>query len=433
MQWSTERRAVSALKDYGKNPRKFTEKGLADLKASMDRLGYIDPIAVNTDGTIIGGHARRVTLEALGLVEVDVRVPNRTLTEKEIQEAVVRLNKNIAGEWDFKVLEEAFDRVELIEWGFEKSEFNAFGSAGKTDPDETPPVPVTPVSILGDQWVLGDHVLRCGDSTDRASVVALLGGAVPGLMVTDPPYGVQYDASWRIGHDKNIGKGFTGGGNRALGKVQNDDRADWSDAWELFPGDVAYVWHGGVHTSLVADSLVKAKFKMRSQIIWVKQHFVFGRGDYHWKHEPCWYAVREGKNGSYFGDRKQTTVWEINNNNPFGNGGDSEEKTGHSTQKPVECMKRPIENNSVLGGGVYEPFCGSGTTIIAAEITGRRCYAMELDPVYVDMAIIRWENFTGKKAVHAVTGKPFNANTVMKGDTNGKGRAKAKTDTLKTA
>lgn len=418
LEWRTERRAVSSLKDYGKNPRKFTEKGLSDLKNSLDRLGYIDPIAINADGTIIGGHARRQTLEAIGVVEVDVRVPSRQLSESEMQEAVIRLNKNIAGEWDFKKLEEGFQRLDLLDWGFEKSEFNVFAAAGKTDPDELPPVPEAPITVLGDQWVLGDHVLRCGDSTDRASVVALLGGAQPHLMVTDPPYGVQYDASWRIGHDKNIGKTFKGGANRALGKVSNDDRADWSEAWDLFPGDVAYVWHGGVHTCVVAESLIKSKFKLRSQIIWVKQHFVFGRGDYHWQHEPCWYVVRDGKKGSYSGGRKQTTVWEIANNNPYGAGSEKEEKTGHSTQKPVECMKRPIENNSQPGDSVYEPFSGSGTTIIAAELSGRRCYAMELDPHYVDMAVIRWQNYTGKQAVHAINGHAFN----IKEDEDGKSK-----------
>lgn len=401
LEWRTERRAVSGLRDYDKNPRKFTEKGLADLKSSLERLGYIDPIAINEDGTIISGHARRQTLEALGLKEVDVRVPNRQLTEKEVQEAIVRMNKNVAGEWDFKALEENFERLDLLEWGFEKSEFNVFAAVQKTDPDEVPPAPAAAVSVLGDQWKLGDHVLRCGDSTDRAAVVELLGGGIPLLMVTDPPYGVEYDASWRKGIDKDLG------GKRAVGKVSNDDRADWSEAWKLFPGNCAYVWHADKYSPLVGISLENCGFKLRSQIIWAKQHFVFGRGDYHYQHEPCWYAVRDGKKGGFIGGRKQTTLWEISNNNPFGSGKEKEEKTGHSTQKPVECMKRPIENNSQPGDAVYEPFSGSGTTIIAAEMTGRRCFAMELDPLYVDMAIIRWQNFTGKKAVHAVTGAEF--------------------------
>ena len=132
--------------------------------------------------------------------------------------------------------------------------------------------------------------------------------------------------------------------------------------------------------------------QIRSQIIWDKTRLVIGRGDYHWQHEPAWYAVRKGKTGHWAGDRKQTTVWAIPHR---------KSATGHGTQKPVECMKRPIENNSSPGQAVYEPFCGSGTTIIAAEMTGRCCHAIELNPAYVDVAIKRWQDFTGNAAVHA--------------------------------
>lgn len=186
-----------------------------------------------------------------------------------------------------------------------------------------------------------------------------------------------------------------------LGLVLNDDRADWREAWALFPGDVAYVWHADLHVSSVQTSLEASGFAIRSQLIWVKDCFALSRGDYHWQHEPCWYAVRKGKTGHYVGGRKQTTVWGIDK--------PQKSETGHSTQKPVECMKRPIENNSSPGQAVYEPFSGSGTTIIACEMTGRCCYAIELSPAYVDVAVKRWQDFTGQKAVHAVTGQPFGA------------------------
>jgi DNA modification methylase len=192
--------------------------------------------------------------------------------------------------------------------------------------------------------------------------------------------------------------------------VNNDNRSDWSEAWQLFPGSIAYVWHGGLHSAVVQASLEGANFVVRAQIIWAKQHFVFGRGDYHWQHEPCWYAVRG--TGAWAGDRKQTTLWAINNNNPFGTGGNAEKKTGHSTQKPVECMKRPIENNSSPGQAVYDPFVGSGTTIIAAEMTGRACHAIELSPAYVDVAVTRWQNFTGQEATLEATGEAFEAKSV---------------------
>ena len=210
-------------------------------------------------------------------------------------------------------------------------------------------------------------------------------------MVTDPPYGVEYDASWRT----EAGLQKTG----AHGKVLNDDCADWTEAWALFPGDVAYIWHASLHTHTVARSLEDCGFQMRALVVWAKSALVMGRGHYHHQHEPCWYAVKKGKTGHWAGDRKQTTLWQIDK--------PQKSETGHSTQKPVECMRKPIENNSSPGQAVYEPFSGSGTTIIAAEETGRICYAMELNEAYVDLAVRRWQEFTGKKATHADCGSYF--------------------------
>lgn len=236
------------------------------------------------------------------------------------------------------------------------------------------------------------HRIICGDSTNAEVVDALLEGVKPHLMVTDPPYGVEYDPSWR----NQAGAAKT----KRTGKVLNDDRADWREAWALFPGDVAYIWHGALHAATVAESLAAAGFAIRSQIIWAKDRLVLSRGDYHWQHEPCWYAVRAKGKGHWAGDRKQTTLWQIANR-------DQDADTVHGTQKPVECMKRPIENNSEPGDAVYEPFSGSGTTIIAAEMTGRRCFAVELNPAYVDVAIKRWQDFTGNAAVLVQTGQTF--------------------------
>jgi DNA modification methylase len=209
-------------------------------------------------------------------------------------------------------------------------------------------------------------------------------------MVTDPPYGVEYDPAWR----NRAGLSAT----RRTGKVENDDRADWREAWALFPGEVAYVWHGALHAAAVSESLEACGFGIRAQIVWAKDRLVLGRGHYHWQHEPCWYAVKG--TGHWSGDRKQTTLWPI-----ASKGQDAE--TAHGTQKPVECMRRPIENNSSPGQAVYEPFCGSGTTIIAAEMGGRACHAIELSPAYVDVAIKRWQDFTGQQAVLEADGRPF--------------------------
>ena len=217
-------------------------------------------------------------------------------------------------------------------------------------------------------------------------------------MVTDPPYGIEYDPAW---HNRAAAAGLIGQkkSTRATGQVENDDRADWSEAWALFPGAVAYVWHAGTKVGIVQDSLDRCDFETRAQIVWVKNNFAIGRGHYHCKHEPCWYAVRKGSTGHWAGDRKQTTVWNIDKN--------LKSETGHGTQKPVECMQRPIENNSSPGQAVYEPFSGSGTTIIAAERSGRSCHAIELSPKYVDVAIKRWQDFTGARATLDGDGRCF--------------------------
>lgn len=249
--------------------------------------------------------------------------------------------------------------------------------------DEVPEPPVDPITKPGDLWLLGDHRLLCGDSTKAEDVERLMAGAKAGMMVTDPPYGVEYDPSWRaeVNDDGPNSK-------RAVGKVANDDRADWTEAWQLFDGDVAYVWHADRYSPVVAASLETTGLEVRYLIIWAKQRHTFGRGHYHHQHEPCWCVVRKGATASWAGDRTQTTLWQIDNNR--------HNDTGHGTQKPVECMARPIRNHEAEL--IYDPFLGSGTTLIAAEQLGRKCYGMEISPQYCDVIVKRWETLTGKKA-----------------------------------
>jgi DNA modification methylase len=218
------------------------------------------------------------------------------------------------------------------------------------------------------------HRLLCGDATQAADVTRVLGGAKPALMVTDPPYGVDYDPAWRAraGINQSDGK---------MGPVLNDDRHDWSQAYALAGADVLYVWHGGVHAGKVQESLERCGFQIVSQIIWSKDHFALSRGDYHWQHEPCWYAVRQGTSHNWQGARDQATVWEIARAEDAGH--------GHSTQKPLECMARPIRNSSQAGDVVYDPFLGSDTTLVACERLGRVGEAVELSPAYVAVALQR--------------------------------------------
>ncbi|RAI42919.1 hypothetical protein CH341_16935 [Rhodoplanes roseus] len=240
----------------------------------------------------------------------------------------------------------------------------------------------------GDVWRLGPHRLVCGDATVATVAAAALDGAAPLLMVTDPPYGVNYDPTWRSAViDRATGTASKAG--RALGLVTNDHRADWADAFRHFRGDVAYVWHGALNGTVVRAALEGVGFRPRAQIIWDKGRLILSRGHYHWRHEPCWYAVRKGRTAHWVGGRKQTTVWLIPHRRS---------ETGHSAQKPIDCMRRPIENHSAPGDAVYDPFLGSGTTLVAAEMTGRACHAVELEPAYVAIALARWEDMTGLKA-----------------------------------
>jgi DNA modification methylase len=252
------------------------------------------------------------------------------------------------------------------------------------------PKPAKSAVLLGDIYWLDKHRLACGDATIANHVKRLLTGVRPHLMITDPPYGVNYQPEWRL---KSIG-----GTIRASGKVMNDDRADWRDAWKHFGGNVAYVFHAGTQSAVVQLSLEAEKFVIRAQCIWRKPHFVISRADYHSQHEPFFYAVRGSSH--WAGGRDQSTVWEVAQVTKG-------EKTGHSTQKPVPLIIRAIENSSQPGDSVYDPFVGSGTTIIAATLTNRICYAMDLDPTYCAVAIERWQNFTGKKAVLEATGQTY--------------------------
>lgn len=258
--------------------------------------------------------------------------------------------------------------------------------------DNHPAPAAEPRARPGDVWALGPHRLVCGDATSPSDVGLALrsAGVRPNLMVTDPPYGVSYDPCWRGS------AGLLARGESSLGAVANDDRADWREAWALFPGDVAYIWHAGLYASIVQDSLAAAGFLVRSQIIGRKQRFAISRGAYHWQHEPCWYAVRKGRTAGWTGDRKQRTVWEIPQSSGWQSINDG--RTGHATQKPLECMRRPMLNHGLPGEAVYDPFLGSGSTLIAAEELGRVCIGLELMPLYVDMATARWERFTGLSA-----------------------------------
>ena len=395
---------IERLRPYARNAKMHGPDQVARIAASMARFGWTVPCMVGDDGELIAGHGRVLAATELGLAEVPV-IRLGHLDEAERRAYRIADNKlTELGDWDEGLLRDEVagllaEDFDLSLLGFAEDELEALlqdpdlGEDGAAEgEDDVPEPPVDPVSVPSDLWRIGDHRLICGDSTSADVVSKLLGDVRPLLMVTDPPYGVEYDPAWR----NHTGAAKT----KRTGKVLNDDRADWREAWALFPGDVAYVWHGALHATTVADSLIAAGFDIRSQIIWAKDRLVLSRGDYHWQHEPCWYAVKKRGKGHWAGDRKQTTLWQIANR-------DQDAETVHGTQKPVECMRRPILNNSSPGQAIYEPFMGSGTTLIAAETTGRVCYGIELNPTYVDVAIARWQNLTGEAAVLDGTDQNF--------------------------
>lgn len=398
LNWTSKTIQISELKEYEHNPRRIGKKEFEKLVSSIKQDGYHQRIIVNHDNIIIGGHQRKKALLEAGLKEsdtVEVLVPDRKLTQEELDRINIRDNLSF-GEYDFEILANRFDTETLIDFGMSGDLLVGFGDdnllADLEDNTESEELAAEPKAKLGDVYVLGDHRLMCGDSTNPQHVDKLLNGAKPILMVTDPPYGVNYNPEWR-------NEAREGNDSKNLGKVLNDDRYDWSEAYSLFTGDIAYVWHSALYTHKFAENLADNGFDLVSLIIWNKQHFVLSRGDYHNKHEPLWYAVRKGQKvrHNWQGRRDQTTVWDIDNNN-YG-AKSKEEQTGHGTQKPLECMLRPILNNSKKGQSVYDPFGGSGTTLIACEKSDRNCYMMELSPAYVDIIINRWEKETGKEVI----------------------------------
>src|SRR6185437_8228669 len=266
------------------------------------------------------------------------------------------------------------------------------------DEDAAPPLPAVPVTRSGALWLCGRHRVLCGDATAPTDVARLLGESKPLLLVTDPPYGIELDSEWR---DR---AGLNGCGpaapsylkHRTAGhretSISGDTRADWSEVFALVPSlEVGYVWHASKFTREVLDGLLRIGFLHHQQIIWDKGRTVLTRTHYWFQHEPCWYVRK--KNAPWFGKAgENSTVW--NSPSPkFIMGGSQEEKFDHPTQKPIELMRRPILNHTRRGDVVYEPFLGSGTTMMAAETTDRICYAMELDPKYVDVAVMRWQQF----------------------------------------
>lgn len=400
---------VASLHEDPANARAHGPRNLSAIEASLARFGQQKPIVVGAGDVVVAGNGTLRAAIELGWESIDIV---RTDLEGADRVAFAIADNRTAelAEWEDETLAAALASLaedptfDLDVTGFDEGEVDALlrdaMGGGGVEEGETPEPPADPVTRPGDLWTMGEHRLLCGDSTSAEDVDRLNSGETPFIMVTDPPYGVEYDPAWRTE------AGRKGQIHQAVpvysdGKVSNDERVDWGKAWSMFRGAVAYVWHGGKFAGEVAATLHRQGLESRAQIVWKKPSFAISRGHYHWQHEPCWYAVRKGATASWCGDRSQSTFWDINQRRG------EQKTTKHGTQKPVECMARPIRNHGAKGDVVYDPFLGSGTTLIAADQLDRRCYAIEIEPEYVDVAVQRWQNLTGRDATLDGDGRTF--------------------------
>jgi len=391
-QWPTAK-----LLPYARNARTHSEDQVAQIAASIAEFGFTNPILAGSDGIIVAGHGRLAAAQKLGLKIVPVVVLDHlTATQRR---ALVIADNRIAENagWDEAMLRIELESLQLEGFDLDITGFDADALAeliagdepdneGQTDEDAVPEVGETPISRPGDVWIMGPHRLLCGDATVTASYDALLQGAPVDMVFTDPPYNVNYANSAK---DKMRGK------DRA---ILNDNLGDGFYDF-LLAALTQMVAHcrGGIYVAMSSSELdvLQAAFraaggKWSTFIIWAKNTFTLGRADYQRQYEPILYGWPEGAQRHWCGDRDQGDVWNIKK---------PQKNDLHPTMKPVELVERALRNSSRPGNVVLDPFGGSGTTLIAAEKSGRAARLIELDPKYVDVIVRRWEEFTGQQAI----------------------------------
>ena len=374
------------LKPYENNAKIHTDEQIEQIMESIEKFGMNDPIAIWGDKNIIvEGHGRLEALKRLGYKEVDcIRLDH--LTDEERRAYTLTHNKlTMNTDFDLEILAselEAIEDIDMEDFGFEIEDIDTEDPEIEEDDFEIE-LPEEPKSKLGDIYQLGNHRLMCGDSTKFDDVEKLLDGAKADLLITDPPYNVDYESK----SDKSL-------------KIKNDNMEDEEfhkflyDAFvnaytSLKDGASFYCWYASREVVNFSNAIQEAGLSVKQELIWNKNSLVIGRQDYQWKHEPCLYGWKETASHNFYADRTQTTVMDF----------DKPQKNGeHPTMKPVGLFSYQIENSSKKGDIVLDLFGGSGTTMIACEQLGRKSYLMEFDPKYVDVIINRWEEFTGKKA-----------------------------------
>jgi DNA modification methylase len=414
--------APSELVPNPRNWRTHPSDQQSALSGALAEVGWVAEVTVNqTTGHVVDGHLR-IEL-ALARKEPTVPVTYVELSEDEERLVLASLDPLAAmAEAEASKLAELLEGLALNDAALRAllddlardNDLDAL-RRGLLDPEDVPELPDAGDCYVkaGELWALGDHRLLCGDATNPADVARLLDGAEPTLLVTDPPYGVSLDGSWRDGVYNGLGPAEPAylqvepndatranvgrrGRNRT---ISGDTRVDWSEAFELVPSlQAGYVWHADRHAPEVAEGLRRIGFELVCQVIWDKERFAMSRSWYHWGHEPCWVVRRAGVTVPFLGERNQSTVWRAPSPKMI-MAGSEEAKEDHPTQKPVVLFETPISNHLRPGELVYDPFLGSGTALIAAERLGRRCCGLEIEPRYAQLIIERWQGFTGREAV----------------------------------
>jgi site-specific DNA-methyltransferase (adenine-specific) len=385
IQW----RPIDEVRPYPNNPRN-NDDAVEYVANSIREFGWQQPIVVDADGTIIAGHTRLKAAKRLGMDTVPVVVADN-LTPAQVNAYRLADNKVAeAATWDMEALAVELEGLEvdfdMTMFDFDASEFDFGGLEGEPTEIVEDEVPEDAPSIVqyGDVWQLGRHRLMCGSATSQKDVQKLLGGSTADLLLTDPPYGVSY-----------VGK------TEEEMTIENDSMGDEEfhsfllDAFNcavqaMKMGASYYVFHADSRGHVFRSAVMDSGLEIRECLIWVKNSFVLGRQDYHWRHEPCLYGWKGGASHSWYSDRKQSTVLEFDKPNA---------NREHPTMKPVSLFAYLIQNSTKENDLVLDTFGGSGTSLIASEQTNRTCAMMELDPHYCDVIIARWEELTGEKAV----------------------------------
>lgn len=394
------KKKIADLIPYARNSRTHSDDQVAQIAASIKEFGFTNPVIVDESGGIIAGHGRVLAARKLNLNEVPCIIVS-DWSDAQKKAYVIADNKlALNAGWDNEMLKVEFQELgdlgfDLELTGFSLDEIDKLNPKtveGLTDEDSVPEVQETPKTVLGDIWLLGEHRLMCGDSTSIDAVEKLMNGKKADMWLTDPPYNVAYEGktkdALKIKNDS----------------MKNDDfRQFLRDSYVaadavMKSGAVFYIWHADSEGYNFRGAAHDAGWTVRQCLIWKKSTMVVGRQDYHWKHEPCLYGWKDGAAHLWAADRKQTTILEFDK--PSRNG-------EHPTMKPVELFQYQILNNTKGQDIVLDSFGGSGTTMIACEKNNRYAYLMELDPKYCDVIIKRWQDFTGKKAIHAETGLEY--------------------------